>query len=269
MNSHERWHLAEDTARLYELHVASWFAPWALDLVDRAELRSGGRVLDVACGTGVVTRAAASALGSSGEVVATDLNPGMVAEAQNHAVDGASVQWQTADATDLPFESDSFDAVLCQQGLQFVPDKAAAVREMKRVVRSGGTAAVSVWRSLEQNPWSAALANGLTRSLSPEAGQMMAAPSAFDDREALGALFADAGFASVDVEAVELTRSADDARAAIEGNLSALPVAGEIVAMAGEDYTGMIDRIVASLGGFVIDNVLTVPTRSLVLTALS
>jgi len=120
--------------------VASWFASWADDLVERSGLEPGWRMLDLACGTGIVARAAGTVIGPSGTVVGSDLNEGMLEEAAKHEVHGATVEWQHADATDLPFETGEFDAVLCQQGLQFIPEKAATVAEIHRVLRPGGRA---------------------------------------------------------------------------------------------------------------------------------
>ncbi|MCP4963163.1 MAG: methyltransferase domain-containing protein [Actinomycetia bacterium] len=127
----ETWQMSGSAAENYERFVASWFVPWAADLIARAGVQPGCRLLDLACGTGVVARAAAPAVGETGMIVASDLNEGMLAEARRHKVAGATVQWRQADAEDLPFEDASFDAVLCQQGLQFVPDMAGAVAEIR------------------------------------------------------------------------------------------------------------------------------------------
>ncbi len=267
MNAQEQWQVSGDAARQYELYVASWFAPWADDLVERAELRSGSRVLDLACGTGIVVRAAAPVIGEFGELVASDLNEDMLTEARTQPIEGSPVQWRVADAEALPFDSDAFDTVLCQQGLQFVPDKAAAVSEMRRVLRPRGSAAVSVWRSVGVNPYLAAMADGLTKHLSTEAGQTMTAPCGFGDRDALHELFAEAGFTSVRVEAVELMRTAASALEAIQGNLSALPIAGLIASMDADDRTRMIGSMLASLDDFIEGEALSVPVRAHVVVA--
>jgi len=132
MSATERWQVSGSAAYDYERFVASWFESWAVDLVARAGPRSGSRMLEVACGTGILTRVAGPLVGSSGTIVASDLNDTMLAEARLHPVDGAPVEWRRADAADLPFGSLTFDAVLCQQGLQFVPATTPAVGEMRR-----------------------------------------------------------------------------------------------------------------------------------------
>ncbi len=161
----ERWQVSETAAENYTRFVATWFAPWAADLVERAGIRPGSSVLDIACGTGVVTRAASRLIGADGHIVGSDLNEDMLAEAGKHPLAGASVEWRQADATDLPFPSEAFDTVLCHQGLQFVSDRAAAASEMRRVLRPSGRAAVGIWGALECNPYGTALSGGLAGEL--------------------------------------------------------------------------------------------------------
>jgi len=259
MADDERWQVSSSAAQQYEQYVASFFAPWAEDLVQRAGLRAGWNVLDVACGTGIVTRAAGPLLGASGSIVGSDLNEEMLTEAARHKVEGAVVEWRQADATELPFGDGSFDAVLCQQGLQFVPDKAAAAAQMYRVLRDGGSAAVSVWCRPENNPYIAALADGLTRHLSAEAGASMLAPCGFGKLDDLAALFESAGFSAVEVATMEMLREPIDAVEAIEGNLAALPMSEEIRAMEAATYAAMIDDMVATLDAHIDGGVLHQP----------
>ena len=137
MSGHEQWHLTSEAAELYERYVARYIlGPWAPSLVDAAHVTVGERVLDVACGTGVVARITAQRVGPTGRIVGLDLNPGMIRVAQSlPAPVGAPIEWLVRSAVDLRLEAESFDVVLCQQGLQFFPDKALALREMRRVLR--------------------------------------------------------------------------------------------------------------------------------------
>lgn len=265
----ERWQVSGSAARKYEQFVASWFVSWAVDLVQRAEVEPGWSVLDLACGTGVVARALGPVLGPAGDIVASDLNDAMLDEARQHPVWGASVQWRQADATDLPFGTEVFDAVLCQQGLQFVPDRARAVAEIGRVLRPGGVAAVSVWASPENNPYISALADGLSQHVSPEAGQTMLAPCALGDPEVLAALFDGAGFASVEVQTVTLEREPADPVEAIGGNLAALPIADQIGAMDTAKYDKMIEHIAAALANHITDGQLTAPNCAHIAVAVA
>ena len=130
MATNEQWQLTMKAAELYERCPARYIlGPWAPLLVETAHVAAGERVLDVACGTGVVARAAAERAGRRGRVVGIDLNPGMIAVAQSlPAIDGAPIEWLERSALDLGLDDASFDVGRCQQGLQFFPDRPAALR---------------------------------------------------------------------------------------------------------------------------------------------
>jgi ubiquinone/menaquinone biosynthesis C-methylase UbiE len=168
MTRHERWQMAGNAPESYEHHmVPTFFKPWAEELLTRATLQRGERILDVACGTGIVARLAAEQVGSSGYVMGVDLNAGMleVARAQT-PTSGATVEWREGDANALPCADTTFDVVFCQQGFQFFPEKAVALREMHRVLVPGGRLALSVWRSLPYNPYGPPGASGLKFTVS-------------------------------------------------------------------------------------------------------
>ena len=143
-------------AEIYERHmVPAIFGPWAEDLVALATPKPGERVLDVACGTGVVTRLVAQCVGPSGNVVGFDLNPGMLTVARGVPLpSGARVEWREGNVSAMPFPDATFDLALCQQGLQFFPDRPGALREVRRVLVSGGRLALSVWRPMQYSPGS-------------------------------------------------------------------------------------------------------------------
>jgi ubiquinone/menaquinone biosynthesis C-methylase UbiE len=134
---------------------------WASDLVDRACVRVGDNVLDIACGTGVVTRLAAQQ-SATGRVVGLDLNADMLRVARDIAhTDDVPIEWCEGSALALPFEEGVFNVVLCQLGLQFFPDKSLALREMARVLTSGGRLLLSVFTPIERTPVAHAFANAL------------------------------------------------------------------------------------------------------------
>ncbi len=269
MTDPHRWQVSGSAAEKYERFVASWFVPWAVDLVERSGVQPGWTVLDMACGTGVVTRAAGPILGHAGAIVACDLNEGMLDEARRHEVGGAPVEWRQADALDLPFEAGSFDAVLCQQGLQFIPDRPAAVTEMRRVLRPGSVAAVSAWRSAEHNPYISAVANGLSRHLSPAAGTTMLATTALGEAQELFDLFTGAGFSSVEVHSVTIDRDPVDVVEAVTGNLASLPISDEIKGMDPVVQARMVADIVGGLADYTTDGKLTAPNRSNIAIAIA
>ena len=187
-------------AEMYEDYfVPAMFLPWATILLGRATPQPGERVLDVACGTGIVARQAAPLVGAGGRVVALDMNPAMLNVARAlPAPIGATITWQEGNAMALPFPDDEFDLVLCQHGLQFVPDRGEAVREMRRVLAPQGRALVIVLQALARHPVFEALMKSVARHLSLPLSEVMT-PFALSDADALRGLFTAAGFKGVDI----------------------------------------------------------------------
>ena len=142
--------VTRNAAEIYdELFLPALFSEWAPRVAELAQLKPGMRVLDVACGTGVLSLVAADLVEPGGSVAGLDLNPGMLDVARRKAPD---IDWREASAEAIPFEDDAFDAVVSQFGLMFFEDKASAIREILRVLRPGGKMAVAVWDSLENVP---------------------------------------------------------------------------------------------------------------------
>jgi ubiquinone/menaquinone biosynthesis C-methylase UbiE len=141
MSQQGQWQVAGSAPDVYERElVPAVFGPWAPVLIELAGLKPGYRVIDVACGSGIVARLAAARVGPSGAVSGVDLNSGMlnVARSLKTSDDAASVKWQAASADNLPFPDGSFDVAFCQLGLQFFADRPAALREMRRVLSTKG-----------------------------------------------------------------------------------------------------------------------------------
>ena len=205
MSTYPQWQFVGSAPENYERFlVPSIFGPWAQDLVETAALRPGDRVLDIACGTGIVARTAARRLGSSGRVVGLDLSAPMLATATAAAAgEGVFVEWREGSAVKLPLVAAAFDVAFCQQGLQFFPDRGAALREMYRVLAPGGRAVLSAWRGIEHSPGCVVLADALTRHISPEAGALMTSgPFGLSDPEELRTLIAGAGFGEITISPV-------------------------------------------------------------------
>lgn len=185
------------SAENYERYfVPAIGAPLADDLVDLARIRLGERLLDVACGTGVVARHALERVGASGRVVGVDINPAMLAVARAATPDDAVTDWHEASADALPFADETFDVCFCQLGLQFFADKSAALREMQRVLIGGGRLLVNV-----PGPTPALFAvfeEALARNLGPDVAGFVHTVFSLYDPEEVGELIRDAGFASVD-----------------------------------------------------------------------
>lgn len=187
----ETFQLSVEAAELYEAEfVPSLFAEWAPHVVDAAGIAPGQAVLDVACGTGVVTREAAERLAGRGRVVGLDLNEGMLAVARRLRPD---IEWRQGDAAKLPFRDASFDAVLCQASLMFLPDRASAVREMARVVTGEGSVAVHVWSSLDSQPGYGPFIEVAARHAGPQAINLLSSYWALGELDLVAALFEAAG----------------------------------------------------------------------------
>lgn len=212
----------------YDRHLGpALFEPYAADLAGRLRLTDGAPVLELACGTGIVTRRLRERFPSA-KITATDLNDAMLAYAARKFRPEDNVEWRQADMTALPFADESFDAVLCQFGLMFVPDKAAAVREARRVLRPGGTFLFSVWDAIEHNDLARAAHETIATFFERDPPDFYEVPFNLHDREALRALFDGAGLRDVNIETVSLPcvspSSAEAARGLVEGN----PVIGAI-----------------------------------------
>jgi ubiquinone/menaquinone biosynthesis C-methylase UbiE len=142
----------EGTPEAYEAYLVPLLALWTDELIEMAGLNPQARILDVACGTGIVARRAAQRMGNVASITGLDSNDGMLQVAQT-LWDGRqpSIDWRKGDVAALPFPNQAFDTVFCQQGLQFFPDRLAALKEIHRVLAPGGRLAISVWRSIQYN----------------------------------------------------------------------------------------------------------------------
>jgi ubiquinone/menaquinone biosynthesis C-methylase UbiE len=179
------------------------FESYADDLVGRLCDLADGRVLELAAGTGVVTRALARGLPSSVEIVGTDLNQAMLDRA---AATGTSrgVSWRQADAQELPFDDNSFEAVLCQFGVMFFPDKARAYREAHRVLRRGGRFIFNVWDHIRENEFADVVTEAVGTLFPEDPPQFLArTPHGYFDKEEIRRHLALGGFDAVEIEPLE------------------------------------------------------------------
>src|SRR5215211_6048459 len=199
LDPQQGWQLEEGSAEAYERYlVPLLFAPGAEYLIELASLGPEERLLDVACGTGIVARRAARRVGADGKVVGLDINEGMLEVARKASSDvRPAIEWHQGDATDMPLPDRAFDVVFCQQGLQFFPDRSAALGEMHRVLVQNGRLVLSILRSIEHNPGYRLLAEALERHVGLDAGAMMRSPFTSLSADELRALITGAGFRDV------------------------------------------------------------------------
>ena len=255
-------------AEIYERHmVPAIFARWAPALVEAAVVRTGESALDVACGTGAVTRLLAERVGPTGKVVGLDINPGMLAVARLSAP-SQSIEWLEGSALKMPLPDATFDPVVCQQGLQFFPERPAALSEMRRVLKRGGRLAVSCWRSIEHTPGYLVLEQVLARRIGPEKAALP--PFSFGDAGAIRGLVVGAGFREVKLRAeakMVRFRSAEHLVRAVVGGAPSM-----MGALTGQGE-GVLDAIIAEMTEatkhYVDDEGWATPAVSHIVTAIA
>jgi ubiquinone/menaquinone biosynthesis C-methylase UbiE len=206
------------------LFVPALVGQFAPKVADAARVVKGERVLDVACGTGVLAREILKRVGPSGRVAGIDTAQGMIAVAQEIAPD---VEWRQGKAESLPFSDGSFDAVVSQFGLMFFMDRAQAIREMLRVLTPSGRLAIAVWNTLQNNPAYAVAVELFERIGGKQAAGALRAPFVLGDPDELREMFRDAGACSIGVTTHPGTALFPSIRVMVEADLRGwLPVMG-------------------------------------------
>lgn len=270
MSEQERWQLRGKAPEVYERHlVPAIFGSWAPLLMEQAALRPGQRVLDVACGTGVVARLAAPQVGPTGQVVGVDLNRGMLEVARSLPPPmGAPVDWREGDAGALPFANAFFDIVFCQLGLQYFPDRRQAVREMHRVLKSSGHLVALVWRALVHSPGFVALVAALERHVSPAAGAVMQTPFVFgDETEELRTLLIGAGFVTVRIRSdVRMVRFAST-EALVHHQVEGSPLADHVAQVNDAAREALVREVSAAMQPYVTDEEVAFPIEGHIVIA--
>ena len=252
--------VGRDAPSAYEAQVARLMAPFVEALVG-ATVVAGDAVLDVACGTGFATRAAAAIAGPAARVEGSDINPSMLATARSVADEsGAQLIWSEASALDLPFGDGEFDAVICQQGLQFFPDPAAGIREFRRVTRSGGLIGATVWSESEESP----LFHRETEMLSRHGGGAQAEFSATKDR--LRAWFEAGGSRTVEIDRIEVEVDLPPVASYVPEHLKALPWSDGFFSLPDEQQQAALVELETALAEFRTADGMRIPFSSYLVT---
>jgi SAM-dependent methyltransferase len=233
-----------------------FFEPYAADIAMRLQSSGPGQILEVACGTGRVTAHLQNSLPGA-TITATDINPDMLAIARQR-VEPDRIDWRTADAQDLPFQADSFDAVVCQFGLMFMPDKPLALKEARRVLRPGGHFLFSTWDSLENNP-AANLANEMMSGWFPEEPpRFFQLPFSLFGEGPLRELMRDAGLTEIRVSLVPTIGESKSAEELATGLIDGSPIHTQIMSR----DPGLLPTIKAALAEALGNRFGTAPLRS-------
>jgi ubiquinone/menaquinone biosynthesis C-methylase UbiE len=272
MNQQGQWQVAGSAPEVYERElVPVVFGVWAPILVDLAQPRQSERVVDIACGTGVVARIAAARVGPTGAVVGVDLNPGMLSVARSvvstDPQPAGPIQWQEASADTLPFPDASFDVVYCQLGLQFFADRAAALREMRRVLSTKGRLALMVWRGIHESPGFAVLAEALERHIGQAAATITRAPFGLSDADELAGLVRAAGFQGVTIQQRSGTVRFPSVERFVLSYVAGSPLVGPVSQAADAARAALIADVKKALSKYTSDSELAFPIAAHLLNA--
>lgn len=256
-----QYQLEGNAPQLFERDNAQTLGkPLAEQVFNHVELYPGDRVLDAACGTGIITRVAAQRFAHVGEFVGVDRNTGMLDVARQLGPTNVQVEWQQGDLSALPFPDDSFDVVLCQNGLQFAPDKSSALRDIHRVLVSGGRLAFTVWS--EVPPANIALSEALARHISTDAATSCLAPFQFRDAKTIQNLVEGAGFRDVDMQELIVLRPMPASADGIIADTARTPFARDVAEASEKARQALGQEVSAALQSYLDGDRLLVPHKS-------
>ena len=261
------WQLDQSAPEAYEQYlVPAIFESWTERLLDQVVIEDGDHVLDVACGTGIVARQAAPHVSDAGRVVGLDVNEGMVSVAKNAAAEiHPGIEWRQGTATDLPFDTGSFDVVCCQQALQFIDDPVAVLQQIQNVLSAGGSAVLSVWRPIDHQPGYRVFAELLERHVGDDAGTMMRSPFPDWDIEYLHTIAEAAGWevATVTIEIGSMRYPSTSEFVRREAASS--PLADQLAAIDSAIRNSLLDDMRRELDEYIDDHGVTTPMESYIL----
>ncbi|QKK11073.1 MAG: methyltransferase domain-containing protein [Pseudomonadota bacterium] len=229
--------------------------PLANDLIVAADLKPGEKVLDVACGTGVVTRLAAQQVCQGATVAGLDVNPGMLSVARTVTPKDLAIDWYETSAEAMPLADASFDVVLCQMGLQFIPDKLKALKEIRRILKRGGRVILNL-----PGPTPAifvALAEALAKNIDPKCAAFVNVVFSLHDADRLRSLMADAGFSDIEIQKTNRTLLLPAPQDFIWQYIFSTPLA-ELVGKASADQREVLqDEVILRWQAFAVDGGMT------------
>jgi ubiquinone/menaquinone biosynthesis C-methylase UbiE len=232
------------------------FEPFAADLAERVSARvpANGKVLELACGTGIVTRRLRDRLPDTVQIVATDLNEAMMNHAARKFALTENVEWRQADATNLPFEDQSFDAIVCQFGVMFFPDKQQAMREAFRVLKPGGSFWFSTWDAIELNDLPMTAHSTVSRYFDDHPPDFYEVPFSFHDENEITQMLSASGFARANVTRVVLASNASSAEDLAKGLVHGNPIIASLRERCESKIPEIEDEVAAGIASKCGDN---------------
>ena len=262
MTDRDLLNLSKEAACLYEQDIVpTIMQPYTASMFERVILNAGERVLDVACGTGIVVRLAVEKFGNIARISGVDINSGMLEIARAHApATSIPVEWRESDMCELPFPDASFDVVLCQQGLQFVPDKLAALREVRRVLTPKGRLAFTVWS--EVSPYAAALSEALAHHISAETAASSLTPFQFREVKMIEDLVEDAGFREVTMQELVVFAPMPASVEGIIADTKRRPFARDVAAASEASRQAFGQEMSTALKAYYDGDKLSIPLKS-------
>jgi ubiquinone/menaquinone biosynthesis C-methylase UbiE len=257
-----QYQLEGNAPQLYERETVQTLGrPLAELMFARVALHAGDRVLDAACGTGIVTRVAVQRYSEVGHVVGVDLNAGMLEVARAHTpAIRIPIEWRQGDVCALPFPDGRFDVVLCQQGLQFVPDPGAALRELRRVLVRGGRLAFTVFSAIP--PYYAALADALARQVSTDAAASCLSRYTLREATILRQLVEDAGFGAIEMHVLAVMRRMPASPESVVEAMARAPYARDVAAAEEAVRQAIGQEVSAALHAYRDGDEVVIPHRS-------
>jgi ubiquinone/menaquinone biosynthesis C-methylase UbiE len=265
MSNINGWQLSGDGPSTYEKYVVpAYTGTWAKEIVNRSCIQKSEKILDVACGTGLVARTVSELFNNDSFIYGIDVNEAMLKKAFEMNKD---INWHHGDVAEMPFSENSFDVVICQQGLQYFSDRSHAINEMRRVLVNRGRILLSVWRPIQFSPFFATLCKALEQYVNTNAAATLSSAFAVGNREELRILFNKAGFKKVHISLVIKQMSYSPFEEFLVGGISATPFFKDILGMEESLREEMLLSIYNSSHDYIDDGGLVAPMECYIVEA--
>lgn len=254
----DKFRLTHAAAQKYDDHsVPAMFGPLARATLDKTPLPEGAHIIDIACGTGALTREIASRLKGNGRIVGADLNETMIELAtQRHPSVAHEAAYVSSDVCELPFENATFDLAFCQQGLQFFPDKEAALTEIRRILKQGGELKLTCWSAI--SPFNRALSEALSDHVGEAASTKAKAPFSFRDGKVIRELLEGSGYTIESHQSIVLERRFDN----LFEQIMALPIEKDLSESGDVATKAVVEDVAKKLGKYAVNEAFVVPQEA-------